>query len=250
MLEQGKSYRLSFDARATVPRSIQAIVEHKGGDFTKYLQQTVPLTQDMKSYSFTFTMPAADNGAHAVFALGAAGEPVMQTHDVYFDNVSLVEVKMPPQPQGHQLFNGSFDSDTDGWEVYKADGSNAEISAVDGRMEVNFPNYDGWFFWSTQVYQDHLQLEAGKTYVLQFDAASTINKTVKVEVLSGANQALLNQQDISLSGNTQTFAYEFTVNETDENAKLTFLLGSSNVPGEQFVPHRIYFDSIRLQAKD
>ena len=70
--------------------------------------------------------------------------------------------------------NGTFDTNVSGWENYIADGSDAVITSVDGKMKVNFTDYAGWEKWSTQVYQNTIKLEAGKKYVLSFDASSTV----------------------------------------------------------------------------
>jgi beta-glucanase (GH16 family) len=251
-LEKGKSYMLTFDARSTLPHNIQAIVEHKGGAFTKYATKIVALTNEMKTFSTTFTMTSdTDAAVHLDFALGKIDNAISEAHDVYVDNVSLVEVEMPPvlPSEGHELLNGTFDINIDGWQTYLADGSNAIVSMDNGQMKVDFPNYDGWFQWSTQVFQDRLKLESGKTYQLKFDASSTINKDVLVEILTGTGQPQLTQQAIGLIASTQSFTYEFTVGATDQNSKLAFLLGSNNVPGENFVRHSIYLDNITLMEK-
>ena len=145
--------------------------------------------------------------------------------------------------------NGTFDINTEGWSTYLGDGSNAAISAENGELKVDFPNYDGWFRWSTQVYQEGLRLEAGKTYVLKFDARSTILKNILVEVNKGTDGYHFATPEIGLTTENQTFTYEFTMAETDANAKLNFLLGSNNVPGEAFVAHSIYLDNISIAEK-
>jgi beta-glucanase (GH16 family) len=148
------------------------------------------------------------------------------------------------------IINGTFNASIDGWLTYKADGSNAEVSSENGELKVDFPNYDGWNIWSTQVYQDKLKLEAGKTYELKFDARATQNKSVKVEILKGTSGKHLEQQLLDLTTANKTFSYEFTVaSDTDLNAKLAFLLGSNNVPGEQFVAHSIFIDNVTLTEK-
>lgn len=91
----GKTYEISFDAKSSIDRRIQVIVEHNGGDYTKYLEpQVVELTNEMKRFTFEFTMSGiTDNGAHLVFALGKieGNEFPLQPHDVFIDNVVLEE---------------------------------------------------------------------------------------------------------------------------------------------------------------
>ncbi|MBW5445051.1 family 16 glycosylhydrolase [Cohnella sp. CFH 77786] len=247
-VEQGKSYRLTFDARSSVNRDIQVTVEHKGGDYAKYLDlRPLSLTGGMKTYSYTFTAGATDSGAHVNFLLGAInGQTISEAHDVYFDNISLVEVTLPPA-EGHALRNGTFDSDTSGWSLGTADGSNAAISVDEQRLKVHFPNYDGWFQWSTIVNQNGLLLETGKTYRFSFEASSTLAKPVLVEIKRGDSGFHLTTQTVNLSTVPQTFSWDFTVTgATDPNALLQFLLGSNNVPGENFTSHSIFIDNVSL----
>ncbi|MCX7951907.1 MAG: carbohydrate binding domain-containing protein, partial [Clostridiales bacterium] len=92
-IEKGKTYVISFDARTTFDRNIQVIIEHNGGEYTKYLgPQEVYLTSEMNHYSFEFTMNAeTDSNAHLVFALGKieGNEFPLPPHTIYIDNVVL-----------------------------------------------------------------------------------------------------------------------------------------------------------------
>lgn len=99
-LVQGKTYTLKFKARSTVNRNIQVAVEHKGGDYNKYMEaELIALTQSMKEFSYTFTMNGAtDAGAHLVFLLGLIDGNSTETNNeisagstIYLDDVSLIE---------------------------------------------------------------------------------------------------------------------------------------------------------------
>jgi hypothetical protein len=99
-LVQGKTYTLKFKARSTVNRNIQVAVEHKGGDYTKYMEaELVALTQNMNEFTYTFTMNGAtDAGVHLVFLLGLIDGNSTETNSeigagstVYLDDVSLIE---------------------------------------------------------------------------------------------------------------------------------------------------------------
>jgi hypothetical protein len=60
----------------------------------------------------------------------------------------------------------------------------------------------------------------------------------------------LSAQSLALTAAADTYSFEFTVGgEQDENAKLNFLLGSQNVPGDQFQPHSIWIDEVALTEK-
>ncbi|MOA49874.1 hypothetical protein D3C78_1728150 [compost metagenome] len=75
-------------------------MEHKGGDYTKYMEaELVALTQNMDEYSYTFTMNGAtDAGVHLVFLLGLIDGNSTETNSeisagstIYLDDVSLIE---------------------------------------------------------------------------------------------------------------------------------------------------------------
>jgi hypothetical protein len=142
------------------------------------------------------------------------------------------------------ITNGTFDTDTTGWSLYGADGSDAAIQSVDGQMKVNFTNYAGWEKWSTQVYQNTIKLEGGKTYVLKFDASSSIARSAWVEMNN------MDQQVLALTPESQTFTFEFTAASTISNGKLNFLLGTNNLDGALFTKNQTaIFDNISITEK-
>ncbi len=254
-VEQGKTYKVSFRARSSVPRNIQLIVEHKGEPFTKHLLQEVALTDRMKSYHYVFTMAnATDAGAHLNFALGNVGGPVNAPHDIYLDDIVFGEadvvLEAPEPAEGHALLNGGFDTDTAGWTLATSDGSNAVIAAEGGELKVDFTAYDGWQQWSTIVSQSGLKLETGKTYVLTFDARSTLDKSVLAEINRGGGGFHLTAQAIDLTASMQTFTHEITVTgDTDQDGRVSFLLGSQNVDGADFTAHSIFVDNVTLTER-
>ncbi|MBO9597880.1 MAG: carbohydrate binding domain-containing protein, partial [Cohnella sp.] len=248
-LDAGKTYRLSFQIKSTIDKTIKLSVE-RGTDYNvQYLPaEDIPLTG-----GDGFVTVAKD------FTIGAAAEPdgkvVLQmggnhasAHTITIDNVTLIEVA-PPPPSGRALQNGTFDTDTAGWMLYKSDGSNAVTSVDGGKLKIDFPDYDGWFQYSTQVYQEQLMLETDTTYVVSFEASSSIDKPISVEIARGGGGAHQAAKTFGLTSGAQTFTFEFTVTGTDQNAKLNFLLGSNNVPGENFITHSIWIDNVTLTEK-
>jgi len=140
--------------------------------------------------------------------------------------------------------NGTFDTNVSGWEKYLADGSDAVITSVDGKMKVNFTDYAGWEKWSTQIYQNTIQLEAGKKYVLSFDASSTVARDAWLEMSN------LEAQTLALTPTNKTFTYEFTAASTITNGKLNFLLGTSNLDGSLFSKNQsVSIDNVSITEK-
>lgn len=250
-VEGGKRYLLTFDARSSVPRQIEAIVEHNGGDYAKYARETVALSEAMKTFEVAFTVPATDAHTHLVFAMGRVGDAVGTAHTVIFDNVSLIEIgtAASPPPPAAGVRNGTFDAGTDPWQFYTGDGSDGALSVDGGRAKVSFSNYDGWFTWSTQLYQTGISLEGGKSYTLSFEASATAAKTIRVALEKAAdyNVKYLEPVTAAVTADTATFSYDFTMPAAEEaNAKLVFMLGSDNAPGPNYAGQSLYLDNIVL----
>lgn len=92
LLEQGKSYRATFNAYASSARDLQVNVGMAQSPWTSYLTtlQSFPLTSTPKSYTFDFTMQApTDTNARFEFHAG------LQNPSVFIDNVSLKLVESP-----------------------------------------------------------------------------------------------------------------------------------------------------------
>jgi beta-glucanase (GH16 family) len=153
-------------------------------------------------------------------------------------------VQSVSENDGNLVTNGKFTDSTNSWKLYTGDGSDAAIQAVDGQMKLNFANYAGWFKWSTQVYQDTIKLEAGKKYVLKFDASSSIAREAWLEMNN------MDQKVLALTPESKTFTFEFTAVSTISDGKLNFLLGTNNVSGASFTKNQtVTFDNISITEK-
>ncbi len=87
-LEQGKSYKLTFKARAAASRSIVANIGMSSAPYTSYMgEMEVSLSSTMQTFTKTFTMNSpTDMNARIEFNSG------LQAEKWYIDDVSLVEV--------------------------------------------------------------------------------------------------------------------------------------------------------------
>ncbi|HEX9013640.1 MAG TPA: carbohydrate binding domain-containing protein, partial [Anaerolineaceae bacterium] len=82
-LSKGKSYTLSFWAKASASRPLQAIIQAQASPYTEYTHQSPGLTTSWQKFSYTFTSPVTASGAMLNFNLAnAAGT-------VWLDEVSL-----------------------------------------------------------------------------------------------------------------------------------------------------------------
>jgi hypothetical protein len=95
-LEQGKHYRLDFDAWADAARTIRVSVQENGRDldgngspYNTYLADglaPISLTTSLQHFQYTWTQPVTNRKANVDFFVGASAA------DVYVDNVTVVEV--------------------------------------------------------------------------------------------------------------------------------------------------------------
>jgi hypothetical protein len=88
-VENGFEYLVSFDAYASAPRQISALVGKNGEPWTVYSkEEPISLTTTKQNYSFTFTMnEPTDLQSRLGFDMGGNGA------NVYFDNILLRKVQ-------------------------------------------------------------------------------------------------------------------------------------------------------------
>ena len=101
-LEQGKTYKISFKAKASIDRDIKFAFQRNGlvrktadgaEDWTVYFEDgQIPVTKEWKTYSAVFQMKeATDTDTSMSFSLGAVGgKRITDKHTVMIDDVMLV----------------------------------------------------------------------------------------------------------------------------------------------------------------
>lgn len=102
-LEKEQTYIVSFVARSTTPRVIEAIVEN--ADYTRFLNEQVELADTTKAYSFEFTMES-EQVAGLKFLMGKMEGETLGTHDIFIDNVRF-ELKGALEATGEKLAAGN-----------------------------------------------------------------------------------------------------------------------------------------------
>lgn len=84
-LRQGATYTLSFDAKASVPRTIRPTVQLGAAPYPAALDRTIALTTTAQRFSWTFTSTLETGDGHVDFQVGGLPEQSVIT----LDNVSL-----------------------------------------------------------------------------------------------------------------------------------------------------------------
>lgn len=115
-LEQGQWYRLSLDAKASIPRKLMFAIQRDGSsddDWTPYSgEKIVDLTEDYNTYEIVFQMTAeTDPKAVLSISMGAVdGIQITEKHRICIDNVNLEKIDAPEtseQPIGENLLANS-----------------------------------------------------------------------------------------------------------------------------------------------
>lgn len=86
-IENGKTYKVTFDAKAESNRSIEAVVEKNGSPYTLFGGGAKNITTTLTNYSYEFTMTqATELNGRVTFNIGNSAS------DVFIDNVVLTVV--------------------------------------------------------------------------------------------------------------------------------------------------------------
>ncbi len=90
-LLEGGQYEISFDMSSSIPRNGVLRPQINGSDYHAYYMEDFALTEEMQSYSFTFTMnDPTDPAPRLCFNFGTAeGDEPLQNHVIMIDNVSI-----------------------------------------------------------------------------------------------------------------------------------------------------------------
>lgn len=236
-LEAGKTYRLSFDASATVPKPMQVVVSQTGSDDVKYLEQAAELATTKQPYAYTFTMgDTADEAGLLNFGLGNSLEPAAE-HVVSIQNVMLFEVN-PGADEGGQpvhvnsIKNGDFTQGTTGWFPYAASNRPEDlmISADNQKLQARIGQV-GENPWDRQLIQEGFAMQQGYTYKLTFKAKA--DKARKLGVGIGWVDIPANYKWTGFYGNQmnltteeQEFTFTFQATEASyANSRIVFDMG-------------------------
>ncbi|MDF2700138.1 MAG: hypothetical protein K0Q49_1694 [Haloplasmataceae bacterium] len=231
--ENGKTYKVQFDARALIARPIIAKVEVPSAGYTVFGEQTFNLSTVNQTFEFEFTAAFMTDGAKLGFLMGDVADTTVVT-TMFFDNVTITEVvKIVP--------NTTFDTNT-GWTANYL-GIDAPSTVENGLAKLVITEV-GPDLWSNQLYAQNIVLENAVTYKVQFDAKALVARPIiaKVEVPS-AGYATFGSTTVDLTTEMQTFTFEFTTTFATEAAKLGFLAGDVS---DTTVVTTMFFDNVSI----
>ena len=240
-LDEGKTYRLAFEASASSPKSVQAVVSQNEGDYTKYMEEKIELTESKQQYAYTFTMNGASDPA-AVLAFGLGYPSSIGNHTISIYNVSFIEVN-PSADQGGQpinvnlISNGDFSKGTDGWFTHvDGDSKELEISASNHQLQAKIGTA-GQNPWDRQVINEGFGIQRDFKYKLTFKAKA--DKPRKMNLGIGWVDASANYEwhgffgeKVDLTAEEQLFTFTFNATEDSyANTRISFDMG--NISGAE-----------------
>jgi len=239
--EAGKTYKVTFDARASVAGDINLAIGHAGGGWTEYYSELISITTDMATYSTTFTLDAEGDYstlAQFKFEMGLlfAGETSGQ---FMLDNVVIEEQVGEVFEDTELVVNGDFDGPdlTEGWRAFTNnwEGTAGELVGVDGELVFDITAINAMTDnWKLQVIQDafalgtgadndgSIQFEAGKTYKVTFDARASVEGDINLAIgHAGGGWTEYYSELISITTEMATYTTTFTLD--DEEADYSVL---------------------------
>jgi hypothetical protein len=220
-ITQGTNYILTFDASASVARTMLAGIGLNEDPFTS-TAPLVNLTTDTQT--FTLQLAANDFGgtnSRVLFDMGA------EVGTVVIDNVSLVEggdgsdSNVEVGFDDGLLTNGDFESGDDPWigggRNIVTEGGNSfnsvDVTVAGNPFDVNL----------SQV----VELTQGTNYILTFDASASVARTMLAGI--GLNEAPFTNTapSVNLTTDIQTFTLQLAANDFGgANSRVLFDMGA------------------------
>lgn len=256
-LAKGRFYKLSFDAKTDISRSIN--VRLTGGESRGYQAYSPGLKAELTSavghYETSFQMKEnSDTAARVEFNLGTNASPV------WFGNVQLVEIEgipfendnpKAPLGNGNHLYNGTFDLGEPNrlgyWHTEAANGASVR-SVVDAQGLLNLEiTAGGSSAGDVKLRQKGIFLIEGHDYELTFDAAASSTRKANVQLL-GKDGSIYAEQEVSLTAASQEIKVNFAnlAGPTGHDGQFVLELGGAEgtivLDNFKLVRTSLYFD--------
>lgn len=253
-LEEGKWYKITFDAKSNLDRTIMYALQRDGSGDDNWIPysgtQKIDVSSDYQTYEHVFKMKNdTDEQTILSISMGAVnGKRITDKHTVFIDNITLEETEEPKQsekPVGDELIqNGDFTKGQENWENAITAPGEADVSFEDGRAVYRITNV-GEQEWHIQLKQSGLTLENGKNYELCLKLKSDEARTVKAALLTetydwygGADIELAKDEE------KEVVIPLYIDKETDTN--ITFVLSMGIMDGKDTPASTIEIDDISL----
>ncbi|WP_152445641.1 carbohydrate binding domain-containing protein [Bacillus sp. THAF10] len=246
-IKSNHEYTLSFDGSAIEDRDIQVAVVSKDASINYSGWKTIPLSETGENKTFTYQTEAVeDSEAQLVFLLG--GNAGLIT----LDNVSMFSKVLDADVLTFEdifpLQNGKFNFGLEHWNNHVQglyDGpSAASFETSEDRAVATIKNV-GWNPWDVIFMQEGLKMKGGTTYLVSFDAFSSLDRNIEVVLEDSSYNRSLSEL-ISLTTEPMTHTFEVTL-DNDKQLGLKYLLG--NVAGNDITneEHKVFIDNVKVE---
>lgn len=251
-LAKGVDYELTFAARSTQEREAEVTIEN--AQYTRFFSEKIALSDQMKQYTYEFTMPIDDIASFKMLLGKNALSPV-GNHDVFIDNVVL-KVKDAPSQQvpvsTPGIDNGTFSDGTEGWFSWWGDQwsgyGEGTMTAEAGELKVAISQVGGASY-APQVFQKGLLFENGASYTVTFDARADESRKMNLNIGKELSWdpwfiSYMPTQTVDLTSEMNPYSFTFVMDEeTYDDGKIVFELG--NIAGGN-ASTNIYIDNISI----
>jgi len=257
VLEKGKWYELQFKAKTDLAsgRKIKYGFSHNGSsdnNWNSYSpEKFADLTSDWQTFSVKFGMTSeTDELSRLSFTMGAVnGVQITQHHNVYIDDVTLVEVEPEeinvPVIEGNMLKNADFSDGTENWETVASAPGAANYATKDGAINVEITNV-GTEDYHIQMKQKIAGLINGHTYKLKMKIDSTTSRTVKSALLTSSYDWYGGADIAVTAGETKEVDTDIYVSKDTSN-DITFYISLGKIAGEDTEAGTVSISEISLE---
>ncbi len=221
-LEQGATYTLKLRARADANKPFYFNMRKVSNNQT-YAEKHVTANTSWQEFEHTFTMNYSTD-TNAQLTIGLGGNNI----NIRFDYISLEKHNCAPV-NCNLILNGDYSSGLDNWDPWVNPNSQAiaQFYNSNGAALINIDEI-GNNTWDIQHIQNNLVFDAGKQYLIKFDARATGNRPVNIAISrtvpSYAGYLYSSQQ---LTTQWQSYEIPFNPNQNISNGRLVFNLGAS-----------------------
>ncbi len=251
-LAKGVVYELSFAARSTKERKAEVTVEN--AQYTRFLSESITLSEQTQQYTYEFTMPVDDIASFKML-LGKNALSPIGSHDVFIDDVVL-KVKgasseeEPVSTPG--IDNGDFSNGTTDWSSWWGDQwsgyGEGTVTAETGELKVAISKVGGASY-APQVFQKGLLFENGASYTVTFEARADEPRKMNLNIGKELTVdpwfiGYMPTKTIDLT--TEMTRYSFTLDmkePTFDDGKIVFELG--NILDGNAVTN-VYLDNVSI----
>ena len=159
-------------------------------------------------------------------------------------------------PGEELLINGDF-SDPLRFQLYSESGGSAQLSIVDGELQVDVTAI-GRVGHAIQPYYDGFKLVQGVSYTLSYDVRASVPRDLYMRIqLNGGDYHAYFEELVSATDETQHRSATFTMEEaTDPAPRLCVNMGyvdtmeAAGVDPETLSGHKVWFDNFSLTVAD